>query len=651
MPQDAIHRFEIEGRRYAIDPETCFCFECDEISWDVLEHYPAVPVNRIFKLLADKHSQRELSEVLGELEWLRATRSILRQRKMEDFSKEFQLTRGLRQMTVRLPRVLSAEAPKRSWFRARPARDVNVAYSTLRGAADTALALGRDAVSLLFARSLEQKELRLEFIEEDAVHSIEVLAELCRHALKAAALTGKTFVVAVHVTNRRLSGAPAALDGHDIGVKLEFTEPDRLETLLKSFTSTDPDSLAKIAKALNPGEKDVAGRIVVTPGHARFGGVVETLDKAGFKGIEIDLDGAYLAHPELDHAEMVRALRENAVYYANRLLKGHYFRVDPIAPLFYRIYDGAPMPRTDLIGTHELAVDCDGGIFPSPRLLGKENFRLGSLNDGTIDEDRLRKFEDVGAITTVACRRCWARNMCGGGCAAVHQVLSGSYRLPSEAWCEAQRDWYAAAVSAFNVLSSRGVNFTRVYNALTPSSKPSLFTMMRMALRMTVTMRPIEEADAAMLVRWENWNPASYFLFTESGTLMATRYDREMDSIHPQRMDQEMILMRRDRKPFGLLRLKPDQNVKGAAWAWLYFRNDADYAADDVRKGLRNLLHEASKQQSIRRLVVPAAAYEEPLQRFLEAVGFTREGTQREALYLHGDYHDVHLYGLVAGEN
>jgi len=208
----------------------------------------------------------------------------------------------------------------------------------------------------------------------------------------------------------------------------------------------------------------------------------------------------------------------------------------------------------------------------------------------------------------------------------------------------------AAAVSAFNVLSAEGVNFTRIYQTLTPASgkRPglSMFAMLRAAMSLSIRMRPVEESDAKLLVRWENWNPASYFLFNEKGAFVATRYEREMDALHPQTLDQELVLVRKDGTPFGLLKVRPEKGLETAS-AWLYFRNEADYASADVRKGLAFLLKQAGQQQGLRRITVAAAEYEEPLQRFLEQCGFTREGTLREALYLHGVYRDVHIYGVT----
>lgn len=639
MAREALHRFVENGRRFAIDPETCFCFECDEISWDVLGHYPHASVNRIYHELGAKHSVKELEEVLGELEWLRATRAILPAKKKEDLQKETQPERGVKRLTVQLPREQGeVSVKKKGWF----GQGAAVVSSSAKD-------IGRDALDLLLGRSGEQRELTLEFLEDEAVANPELIAALGAHALRCGRLAGKKLTVSVHVANLTLDRVPDALQGHTVGARLEFAENADILAYVRGLARPGADSLAKLVKVLHPDAPGVTGRIVVRPNHPRFGGVVQELDKAGFAAIELDFDGSYVANPGLQPEEMLAALRETAVYYANRLLAHRYFRLDPIASLFYRIYDGSPLRRSDPAGMNELAVDAGGGIYPSWRLLGIDEFRLGTLADGALDETKRGRFDEVGSLTTGVCRRCWARNLCGGGNTAVHHALSGSHRKPHEPWCEAQRAWMASAVSAFNLLSSEGVNFTRVYSTLTRTAKPSLFTLMRAAFRMTIGMRPIEERDAEMLMNWENWNTASYFLFNEKGILITTKYDREMDALHPSTIDQEMILVKKNGTSFGLIKLRPEREP-GAAQAWVYMHDDADYAAEDVRKGFRTILKEAGGQQSIRRLTVPAAEYEKGLQGFLEGVGFRREGTLREGLFVHDAYHGVHIYGISTAD-
>ena len=98
-------------------------------------------------------------------------------------------------------------------------------------------------------------------------------------------------------------------------------------------------------------------------------------------------------------------------------------------------------------------------------------------------------------------------------------------------------------------------------------------------------------------------------------------------------------------EPMGLLKVRPER-FQNAAQAWLYLHDQADYASDTVRRGFRAILQEAGGQQSISRLTIPASSKEQGLQAFLQAVGFTQLGTLRQALYLHGAYHDVQLFGI-----
>jgi len=634
MAAGQLHCFERDGKRFAIDPETCFCFECDAISWDVLQHYPHTGVNRIYHLLKEAHDPTELAEVVGELEWLRATKSILKPPQKEELMKAFEVERGLKRLTAALPREDREEGPpaRRRWFGA--------------GAAAPAaggLELARDAVTLLLSRAGTHKDLRLEFIEERALHDPELVAECCAYAFKAAKLAGKGLTVAVHVAGLDIPKLPRTLDGHTVGLKLELRDAAHAAVAVAAAARAVGEPLPRLAKAAQAAAPEATARIVVRPNHPDFGDAVETLDQAGFNPIELDLDGAFVANPGLDPGAMVEGLRRSAVYYAERLLKHHYFRLDPVAPLFWRIYNGTPQRRSDPVGTNELAVDHTGGVYPCWNMAGEDAFRLGNVEDGSLDEDALLRYEDVGSLTTPPCLRCWAYNLCGGGTAAVHHALSGSHRRPHEPWCHAQRSWMEAAVAAFQRLSSAGVHFERVYKSLGRTEKPSLFTLARAALTMSVGVRPIEEADAALLTRWENWSEAAYFLCNESGVLLATAYDREMDSLHPRGTEHELLLIRKDATPFGLFKIRPEP-VHGRATAWLYLRDEADYASDSIRKSFRAILQEAGGQQAVKRLTVPVSPKEQALRGFLEAIGFTQAGTQREALYLHGDYHDVTLY-------
>jgi radical SAM protein with 4Fe4S-binding SPASM domain len=609
-----LHRFEHAGRRYVIDQETCFCFECDAVSWDVLEHYPDTPPNRIRHLLADRHDPKVVEEVLGELSWLRASKSILQPPDVKQQYEGLARGEGLREL------VLLSPAPDR------------IAEGT----------------ALLFARAGAEQTLRLELRWESALPpGLDGILRACAAAFRTATIAGKSLQIRVRVDALVLGRTPQDLAGHRLAVAVEAESAEDLSTRVEALAKGGLDHLGRMAKALH--DPAPRGRIVLEPGHADLAGAVACLDQAGFAIIELEVERALARPGGTDAGALLEGLREAAVYYAERLLAQHYFRLDPIAGLFWRIHNGTPIDRHDPAGVGLLCVAPQGDLFASPDFAERGAPRLGRIDGDALDEAARGPYLDLGVRTTPECMRCWARHLCGGGSSAVHAARTGQPTRPDPAWCDAQRAWLQTAVAAFSLLSAQGVNFSRVYQNLTPQPRPSLWTLAKAAFRMQIGMRPLAEADAPLLARWESWNDAAYFTAAERGMMIATRYDREMDALHPSAFEHEFLLLRRDGQPMGLLRLRPE-SAPGAARLWIYLRDEKDYTSEPVRRSFRHLLGEAAKGQQLRRLVVPVGPAEAPLAEFLAAAGFTLEGEQREALYLHGRYHNLRIYGVTLGE-
>lgn len=607
MRPPRLHRFVRDGKRYAVDTETGFCFECDAISWDVLDHYPDTNVNRIYALLEGKHARRELEEVIGELEWLRATKAILPAPKATEIEKQFALERGLTQ--------------------------ISLCWPLERG--DRAHA----ALYLLLGRSGGQQRLRFTVVL-DATQPLDGAIEtLHRNAVLAARLAGKTMDFELLFEN--------AGEGH------KTFAPHRIHALIPLPAEADVESAWAELRRMNMrrldrvfSSFDHAACAIIEPAGGDWAGCVGALRRLGARHIQIDANASIARHLHGRFAECYPDLEKVTEMYAQDLLNGDLYRLEPLASLFNRIHRGEAQPRGDAAGVRELAVDEHGGVFASRLWLGHAAHRVGNLTADGLDQKHLARYEDIGATTTPACMSCWARNICGGGPAAVHETLSGSFREPAAAWCEAQRRWIECAIAAFSQISARGVDFSHLYSGMGRVPKPSFLQLARAAWRTRIGLRPLAEADAPMLQRWENWNGAAYFTTTEQGLLLATQYDREMDALHPRPNEQEFLLLRRNGTPLGLLRLRPDI-LPATARAWLYFRKPQDYADSGLQRAFRELLREAAKQQALRTLIVPAGPFDPGLGNFLRAAGFKPCGCLREGLYLHAAYHDVTLYATT----
>jgi RimJ/RimL family protein N-acetyltransferase len=609
MPGVSLHRFEADGRHYAVDPGSCFCFECDAISRDVLEHYPQLPVNRILKLLEDRHPRRELEEVIGELEWLRSAKSILQSPKLAELEKLYAVSGGLRFLSM-------------DWHGNEASQDAEAAFQFLLGRAEG------------------QRELTLELTFADKLPDFADLDALRERWTRAARACGKSLSVLVRLSVAGLKSPPHSLAGHRLEVVLPIaglSQPER--DLRKALESSSLAGLAKWMGSL-PGE--AAGRIVLLPTGAVFDDAAKSLREAGFNHIEFDLAFAFVSLAPEALERCFQSLKQNTAWYAEALLKRERFRLEPVAGLFLRVYQGTPSPRLDDSGQQALHLRREGDalrVYPSRAFADMRALPLGAA-DTPADPARIADFENAGSLTTAACTACWARNLCGGGTLAAHQALSGSVREPHPAWCAAQRSWIESSIAAFNRLSHAGVNFLQLYDAMAQKPRMGLWQAARTILNAPLLLRPIADSDAAMLANWENWNPAAYFLAHEAGAMTTCPYDREMDAVHPREFEQEFIVTASGGQALGLLRLRP-MLLPGCATVWVYLRDPAAYRAASMQRGFRNLLALLPEQKGLRRLMVPVGPRDTGLGEFLRAAGFEPAGTARQAFFLHGAYHDL----------
>lgn len=619
MEPNLLHRFEVGGQCFAMDTETCFCFECDRISWDVLTYYPREPINRIYHLLKDKHPRKELEEVVGELEWLRVTKAILVPRGDQEFLEQVTRRGGLQRLTL-----------------------------VMDGAAEGA-ERAAEAGRLLLARSGEEKVLTFSLcFRETVARDWNPLAGVLDALRRTALLAGKILKVELDIPFQPLPGALAEMKDHDFRCRAVPGSDADLAAFMKAVMTLPAGKPKAAVDALEKKHAPESIRVMARPGSANFHRFVETLHKAGYTDIVLDMPGAWAMHPGLDPETVADALQANAAYYADQLLRNSLFRVEPLASLFNAIHMGTPNYRADKSGVESMAVDVDDCIYPSPAFVGNQDFVLGRLAGGGLDEARREPFLLTGALQVPECLRCWARGLCGGGHMAIHLARTGNIRTPDEAWCNAQRRYIGAAVATFNRISSAGINFSHLVSAMRPRTRHlSLFSVAKALFQGYFGVRPLREDDASMLVRWENWNRAAYFVCNDTGALMATLYDREMDALHPLEFLQELVLTRRDGTPCGLVKLCPYLE-KRIAVAWLYLRDPELYAKSALRTTLRQLLAEVCRGKQLRHVLIPVTKKETALAEALLAAGFTHAGTQREALYQQGAYQDVDVYKYSA---
>ena len=98
-------------------------------------------------------------------------------------------------------------------------------------------------------------------------------------------------------------------------------------------------------------------------------------------------------------------------------------------------------------GCEYVAITPDGDIYPCHQFVGKEEYRMGSVFDGAFDMAISGTFADQNIYTRPACRECWARFYCSGGCSASNLLVNGDISQSNEVACEMERKRLECAIA------------------------------------------------------------------------------------------------------------------------------------------------------------------------------------------------------------
>ena len=98
-------------------------------------------------------------------------------------------------------------------------------------------------------------------------------------------------------------------------------------------------------------------------------------------------------------------------------------------------------------GCEYVAITPDGDIYPCHQFVGNEEYKLGSVYDGTFNKELSSQFAGLNIYTREECRNCWARFYCSGGCSASNLLVNGNIQHPHKVGCELERKRLECAIA------------------------------------------------------------------------------------------------------------------------------------------------------------------------------------------------------------
>ncbi len=442
-----VHQYKNNGYNILLDVNSGSVHVVDELVYDMIPYYKERGLEETVTLLADRYPEEEIREAAEDLEELIAAGKLYTEDVYEDYIQE----------------ISEAKKPVVKALCLHIAHDCNLAcrycfaeegeYHGRR--ALMSFEVGKKALDFLIASSGGRRNLEVDFFGGEPLMNWEVVKQLVNYGREQEKLYDKHFRFTLTTNGVLLSDEVMEFCNREMAnVVLSLDGRKEVNDMMRPFRNGKGSYDLIVPKfrrfAESRGQTDYYVRGTFTHHNLDFAQDAIHFADLGFRQMSIE---PVVASPEEEYAireEDLPVILEQydqlAAEYIKRKKEGRGFN------FFHFMLDlkAGPCVAKRLSGcgsgTEYLAVTPWGDFYPCHQFVGQEEFLLGNVDVGIVNTPVRDEFKLCNVYAKEACRDCFARFYCSGGCAANSYHFHGQITDAYEIGCVMQKKRIECAI-------------------------------------------------------------------------------------------------------------------------------------------------------------------------------------------------------------
>lgn len=433
-----IHKFYLNGYYIVLDVASGTLLSVDRMTYDILDDYKLADKAAIVAKWQDRYDPVEIAEGVDEIAELEAGGMLYAK---DDYDPMvYQNYDLIKSMCLNV------------------AHDCNLrcAYcfasqGDFNGDRDLMpLEVGKKAFDFLVTQSKNRHNLEVDFFGGEPLMNFQVVKNLVVYGRslekeynKRFNFTMTTNAVLLNDENMRwiddnMNNVVLSLDGRK-------AVNDHMRKTVSGGGSFDViiENIKKMAALREASGKEYYVRGTYTKNNLDFGKDVEFLAEQGFRSVSVEPvvtdETKNYAILEGDVDRIKAEYDRLALAYLDKEAKGldylfYHFMVNLDAgPCVYKRISGCGA------GRDYVAVTPQGTIYPCHQFVGNDDFIMGNVDEGITNPQIKETFMGANLLKKEACRECWCRYFCGGGCHANAWNFNHTVMEPYDVSCEIEK--------------------------------------------------------------------------------------------------------------------------------------------------------------------------------------------------------------------
>lgn len=447
-----IHQYKMGGYNIVLDPNSGSVHSVDEVAYDIIGMYENHTPEEITKEIVERYGEKEgvtpedVAEVLEDIETLKKEGKLFSEDTYKNLAIDFK----------NRPTVIKAMC-------LHIAHDCNLACKyCFAGEGEycgdrslMSFEVGKQAFDFLIANSGTRKNLEVDFFGGEPLMNFEVVKQLVAYAREQEKIHNKNFRFTLTTNgvlldeevmdfaNKEMYNVVLSLDG-----RKETNDRMRVSRNGKGSYDLIVPKFKEMVK--RRGDKEYYIRGTYTHYNTDFTKDILHMADLGFTKLAME---PVVASPDAPYALKEEDLpilfdqyEKLAAEMVRREKNGKGFT------FFHYMIDleGGPCIAKRIagcgVGTEYVAVTPWGDLYPCHQFVGDENYLLGNVFDGIINEEVRSRFKMCNIYTRPQCNDCFARLYCSGGCSANSYHATGSIEGIYELGCKLHRKRVECAI-------------------------------------------------------------------------------------------------------------------------------------------------------------------------------------------------------------
>ena len=315
--------------------------------------------------------------------------------------------------------------------------------------------VGKQALDFLVANSGNRRNLEVDFFGGEPLLNFDVVKQLVAYGRELEKTHDKHFRFTLTTNGVLLNDEIMEFANREMdNVVLSIDGRKEIHDMMRPFQRGDGSYdiiLPKFKKfADSRGQQKYYARGTFTHNNLDFSEDVLHLADLGFKQISVEPVVAQSTDDYALQEEDLPKLFEEYDKLAAELVKRH--GTDKDFTFFHFMIDleGGPCVYKRLSGcgsgTEYMAVTPSGELYPCHQFVGTEGFKMGDVWTGITNTEMQTQFKGCNVYSRPACKDCFAKFYCSGGCAANAYNFTGDIRGNYALGCELQKKRIECAI-------------------------------------------------------------------------------------------------------------------------------------------------------------------------------------------------------------